>query len=71
MPITRQRVAIHVPAEIYCGTIGRQFLENGAVNTPHKLLKDGVFRGVHREVIYRGIPGEQWVQERQKNENAN
>jgi hypothetical protein len=30
MPIARQRVAKHVPAEEYRGTIGRQFLGNGA-----------------------------------------
>jgi hypothetical protein len=34
MPIARQRVAKHVPAEAYHGAMRRQFLGNGAVNTP-------------------------------------
>jgi hypothetical protein len=33
MSITRQLVAKHVPAVACRGTIGRPFLENGAVNT--------------------------------------
>jgi hypothetical protein len=33
IPIARQRVAKHIPAEAYRGTIGRPFLDNGAVNT--------------------------------------
>jgi hypothetical protein len=51
MPIARQRVAKHIPAEAYRGTIGRPFLGNGELNTPYELLRDGVFRVVRRDTI--------------------
>jgi hypothetical protein len=34
MTIAKQLVAKHVPAEAYCGTVGRPFLGNRAVHTP-------------------------------------
>jgi hypothetical protein len=51
MPNARQRLAKYVIAEAYCGTIGRQFLGNGTVNTPYESLRDGVFRGVLPKAI--------------------
>jgi hypothetical protein len=33
-PVAEQRLGKHVPAEAYCGIIGRKFLGNRAVNTP-------------------------------------
>jgi hypothetical protein len=38
MPIARQRVGKHVPSEAYRGTIGRPFLDNGAVNTSRETV---------------------------------
>jgi hypothetical protein len=51
MPIARQRVAKHVPAEMYRGTVGRPFLGNGAVNTPYEMLRENVFRGFRHKAI--------------------
>jgi hypothetical protein len=45
MPIARQRVTKHIPAEMCCGTIGRSFIGN-------ELLTGGVFRRVRADWIY-------------------
>jgi hypothetical protein len=45
MPFARQRVAKHIPAELYRGTIGRPFIGNGAVNTPTNCWETVFFVG--------------------------
>jgi hypothetical protein len=39
VPIARQRVSKHIPAEAYRGTIGRLFIGGGAVNMPTNCLE--------------------------------
>jgi hypothetical protein len=54
--IARQRVAKHVPAEAYRGTMGRPFLGNGAVNTPTNCLETVFSVGSVKSVYKRGVP---------------
>jgi hypothetical protein len=51
MPIARQRVTKHIPAEAYSGTIGRPFLGNGAVNTSTNFLETVFSVGVSAKWI--------------------
>jgi hypothetical protein len=61
MPIARQQISKHIPAEAYRGTIRRSFLGNGAVNTPTNCW-DTVFSVGSAP----GIPSEQSVVERER-----
>jgi hypothetical protein len=67
MPIAKQRVAKHFPAEAYRGTIGRIFLGNGAVNTTINISETVFFVGSASR-LYKGVEHRiKWV----ANENEN